>query len=123
MPNYCKALLKSDNLQNNTLGRWVNGTNDLMFQVLFFFIISWEILFKNCFNLFFIFSYKSTKIRIKSFECPKSLRDYKKIILEHQTLGRRVICSREPGYYIVECWIFFEMLEWSFIYQASPITA
>ena len=40
----CKQL-KSDNLQYNTLGRWVTGTNDtstkrLMFQVLFFFIIS-----------------------------------------------------------------------------------
>ena len=34
--------LKSDNLQYNTLGRWVDGTNDsstkrLMFQALFFF--------------------------------------------------------------------------------------
>ena len=50
--------LKSNNLQYSTLVRWVAGTNDsstkhLMFQVLFFFIISCIILFKNCFNLFF----------------------------------------------------------------------
>ena len=39
---------KSDNLQYNTLGRWVDGTNDsltkrLMFQALFFFIISYRL--------------------------------------------------------------------------------
>ena len=50
---------KSDNLQYNTLGRWVAGTNDsstkrLMFQVLFFFIISCKILCKNRFNLFLL---------------------------------------------------------------------
>ena len=26
--------------------------------------------------------------------------------MEHQTLGRRVICPREPAYYIVDCRIF-----------------
>ena len=36
------AIIKSDNLQYNTLARWVDGTNDsltkhLMFQALFFF--------------------------------------------------------------------------------------
>ena len=39
---------KSDNLQYNTLGRWVDGTNNsstkrLMFQALFFFIISYRL--------------------------------------------------------------------------------
>ena len=41
----------------------------------FFFIISCKILCKNCFNLF---SYNFTKIKIKSFEGPKSIRNYKK---------------------------------------------
>ena len=40
--------VKSDNLQYNTLGHWVAGTNDsstkrLMFQALFFFIISYRL--------------------------------------------------------------------------------
>ena len=43
-----KSLLKFDNLQYNTLGRWVDWQNDsltkhLMFQVLFFFIISYRL--------------------------------------------------------------------------------
>ena len=41
-------MMKSVNLQYNTLGRWVDGPNDsstkrLMFQVLFFFIISYRL--------------------------------------------------------------------------------
>ena len=46
----------------------VSLTKRLMFQVLFFFIISCKILWKNPFNFFFNF----TKIKINSFECPKS---------------------------------------------------
>ena len=47
--------LKSNNLQYNTLGHWVDGTivsstKRLVFQVFFFFIISCKILFKNPFN-------------------------------------------------------------------------
>ena len=54
-------IIKSNNLQYNRLGRWVAGTNNsstkrLMFQVLFFFIISCKILCKNSFNLFSYFS-------------------------------------------------------------------
>ena len=64
----------------NIMVRWFAGTNELltkcpMFQVLFFFIISWKILCKNYFNLFF---YRSTKIKIMSFECPQFIRNYKK---------------------------------------------
>ena len=67
--------LKSDNLQYNTLDYWSEGpknssTKHLMFQVLFFFIISFIILCKNSFNFFLLFFYNFTKI--KSFECPKS---------------------------------------------------
>ena len=33
-------------------------------------------------------------------------RNYeKKKYLEHQMLGRRVICLSKPAYYIVDCWI------------------
>ena len=60
---------------------WFAGTNDfstkcLMFHagIIFFFIISC----KNCFNLFHYFFYKFIKIKIKNFECPKSIRNYKK---------------------------------------------
>ena len=41
----------------------------------FFFIISCKILCKNRFNLFF---YNFTKMKVKSFECPKSIRNYEK---------------------------------------------
>ena len=62
---------KSDNLQYND-----SSTKRLMFQVLFFFIISCKILCKNRFNLFScFFFYNFTKIKIKSFECPKSIRN------------------------------------------------
>ena len=54
---------KSVNLQYNTLGRLDDGTNKssskrLMFQVLFFFMISCKILCKNPFNLFSYFFIK-----------------------------------------------------------------
>ena len=69
---------KSVNLQYNTLGRLDDGTNKsstkrLMFQVLFFSMISCKILCKNPFNSFSYLFHKITKIKIKSFECPKSL--------------------------------------------------
>ena len=74
-----KLVQKSVNLQYtcNTLGCLDNGTNEsstkrLMFQVLFFFMISCKFLCKNGFNSFFYFFYRLTKIKIKSFECPKS---------------------------------------------------
>ena len=77
------SLLKSDNLQYNMLGRWVDGiivslTKCLIFQVLFFFMISCKILCKNPFNLFSYLFYKITKIEIKSFECLKVYKKYKK---------------------------------------------
>ena len=74
----CKQL-KSDNLQYNTLGRWVTGTNDsstkhLMFQVLFFFHNFLQNSLENSFQyIFLFFLYKFTKIKKKSFECPNAL--------------------------------------------------
>ena len=52
-------------------------TKGLMFQV-FFFIKSFKILCKNPFNLFLYSFYQITKMKIKSFECPKSIRNYEK---------------------------------------------
>ena len=53
----CCFCLKSDNLQYNTLGRCVNGTNvsstkRLMFQALSFFIISYRLRVLNNFIFF-----------------------------------------------------------------------
>ena len=77
--NLNKGLQKSDNFQYNTLGSWdkrlIDQASDVPSTYYFFFIISCRILCKNLFNLSF---YKFTKI--KSFECPKSIRNYKKII-------------------------------------------
>ena len=39
------------------------------------------ILCKNLFNLFFLLFYKITNMKIKSFECPKSIRNSEKKIL------------------------------------------
>ena len=98
--------MKSVNLQYNTLGRLDDGTNELstkclLFQVLFFFMISC----KNPFNLFSYFFYKITKIKMRSFECPKSIKSVKKYS-EHQTLGRQFVCpivqATQRNMYIVD---------------------
>ena len=92
VPNYTNKfyLQKSVNLQYNMLIRLANGTNDsstkrLMFQVLFFFIKSCKILCKNLFIHFLLF-YKDKKMKVESFECPKSIRNYEKKYWERQTL-------------------------------------
>ena len=74
-----KRHLKFVNLQYNMLGCLNDGTNEsstkrLMFQALFFFMISCKNLCKNPSNLFSYFFYKIAKIKIKSFECPKSIK-------------------------------------------------
>ena len=66
------------NLQYDTLGCWLAGTivslsKHLLFQVLLFFHNFCKILCKNCFNSFRIY-----KKKLKSFDCPKSIRNYKK---------------------------------------------
>ena len=67
----------------NTLGCWVTGTNDsspkrLMFQVLFFSHCFLQNSLQKLFQFIFLFFYNFTEIKIKSFECPKSIRNYKK---------------------------------------------
>ena len=78
LPNIrCVTMTRNPTICN--IIRWFAGTNDsstkrLGFHVLFFFfIISCKILCKNCFNLFF---YEFTKMKIISFECPKSIKNY-----------------------------------------------
>ena len=71
-------LQKFVNLQYNTLvclsdGRHDSLTKHLMFKVLFF--------LQKSFQFIFLFFYEITKIKIKSFECPKSIKTIKKIIL------------------------------------------
>ena len=36
-------------------------------------------------------------MKIKIFECPKSIRNYEEKYLERQTLGRRVVCLIGPA--------------------------
>ena len=43
-------------------------------------------------------------MKIKSFDCPKSIRNYKKLTLGNQMLGRRVICPSKSAY-ILDCQI------------------
>ena len=65
--------LKSVNLQYNTQVLWAYGTNDLSTSIwcskynFSFFIKSCRIL-----SIYFLLFYKVTKIKINSFECPKS---------------------------------------------------
>ena len=64
--------------------QWADEINDsltkrLMFQVLFF---PWNLakFFAKTLSIYFLyfFFYKITKMKIKSFECPKSIRNYEK---------------------------------------------
>ena len=76
---------KSVNLQYNTLVRWAAGTNDsltkrLVFRELFFFFIKCGKILSTLSIFFFLF-YKITSMKIKSFECPKSIRNCEKKIL------------------------------------------
>ena len=70
---------KSDNLQYNTLGRWDDRLIDQVSDVpsIFFHNFLQNFLQKS-FQFIFLFLYKFTKIKIKSFECPKSIRKFLK---------------------------------------------
>ena len=80
---HCKLTKNPTIRQYNTLLCWFTGTNDsstkrLMFQVLFFFHDFLQNSLQKWFQFIFLFFYKFTKIKTKSFECPKSIRNYKK---------------------------------------------
>ena len=83
---------------------WVDGTNKssskfLMFQALFFFIISY--ILRALKTLYFCKS--MYKKRLKWF-LKRILQEImkKKYWLEHQTLGQKAICPSIPAYYIVD---------------------
>ena len=76
---------------------WAEGTNYSSNK--YFFIKSCEILCKNPFILF----YKITEMKIKSLECPKSIKNMKNKYLESQTLGWQLISPIGPAYHIVDC--------------------
>ena len=65
------------------LGHWVYGmiissAKHLMFQVLFFFHNFLQNSLQKSFQFIFLFFYNITKIKIKSFESPKSMTNYEK---------------------------------------------
>ena len=74
-----------------TTCRSLKTTSDVTSMYYIFFKISCKIFCKNRFNLFIF--YKFTKMKIKSFECPKSIRNYDKRYLACQMLGWRVVCT------------------------------
>ena len=74
-------IIKSVNLQYDTLGRLYDGTNEsltkrLMFQALFFFHDFLQNSLQKSFQFIFLFFHKI--IKIKSFECPKSIKSIEK---------------------------------------------
>ena len=90
------TVVKSINFRYNMLLRWDAGTKDsstkrLMFKVLFFFMISCRILCKNALNLFV------SKIKVKSSECPKSIKSLKKIILGTSDAWSMIRLSNRPS--------------------------
>ena len=104
-------LLKFVNLQYNTLVFWFVGTNDsstkhLMFKVFFFFITSCKILQKIVFIYFLLF-YDFTKLKIESFECPKSIRNSEKKMMlgtsDAWLMSHLSQQTSEPAYHIVDC--------------------
>ena len=94
--------MKSVNLQYDTLVRMDDGTNEssiklLMFQVLIFFHDFLQNSLQKSFQFIFLFFYEITKAKIKSFDCPKSIKIKKNKYTEHQTLGRRFVWPIVPA--------------------------
>ena len=68
-------------------------------------MISCKILCTNPFNLFSFSFYKITKIKIKSFECTKSIKSIKKMILGTSNSWSTIRLSHRPSnpaWYIVD---------------------
>ena len=107
-------IFKSVNLQFDTwfagpMGQTTRRPSIWYSKYHYLFVKSCQILCKNSFNLLFLFFYKITKIKIKSFECPKAIRNYEKKILETSdawSTSRLSHRPSKPAYYIVDCWIF-----------------
>ena len=62
---------------------------------------------QKSFQFIFIFFYKFTKIRIKSFECPKFMMNYEKEIMfvrsDTWSMSRSSHRPSKPAYYIEDC--------------------
>ena len=101
---------KSVNLEYNTLVCWANGKNvslikRLMFQALSIFHKILENYLQKPFQFIFLFSYQITKMKIKSFECLKSIRNHAKKKLGTSNAWFTIHLSRrpiEPAYYILD---------------------
>ena len=63
-------VLKSVNLQYDTLIRWADGINDSLIRKIL------QNPFAKTISNFLLFFHKITKMQIKNFECPKSIRNY-----------------------------------------------
>ena len=65
------------------LGRWAKQLGDQASDVpsIFFFHNFLQNSLQKSFQFIFLFFHKFTKIKIKSFECPKSIRNYEKKIM------------------------------------------
>ena len=92
-----------------------SSTKHLMFQVFFFFIISFKILCKKTFNLFYCSFSKNYKNQIKKFWVPSVCNKlWKKKILgtsDAWSVSLSYHWPSEPAYYIVDWRIFKSMFE------------
>ena len=87
--------------------KWiVNQASDV--PSIFFFMISCRILCKSTFNLFVYFYKKNTKIKVKSFECPKSIKSLKKIILGTSDAWSTIRLSNRPS---DPAWIYLRLTD------------
>ena len=87
------------------MGRWDDRLIDQSSYVpsIFFFHNFLQNSLQKSFQLFF---YNFTKMKIKSFECPKSVRNYEKKILGTSDAWSTSHLSHQPSelaYYIIDC--------------------
>ena len=79
--NFYGPFLKSVNLQCSTLGCLNDGTNKYALSDVLSIIHFHDFLqnsLQNSFQFIFLFFYNITKMKIKSFQCPKSIKNIKK---------------------------------------------
>ena len=82
-----KIIQKFDNLHYNAMVYWCKWLNQASDAPCIFFHNFFQNSLQKSFQFFYYFFYEFTKIKLKTFECPTSIRNYEKIkCLEHQTL-------------------------------------
>ena len=104
------AYIKSNNLQCNTLGLWLDGTNDSSIHIPNIFIFFHNFLQNSLQKLFqFIFHFfcNLTKITIKNFDWTNSIRSYDKRIMlgtsDAWSMSHLSHRPSNPAYYIEDC--------------------